>query len=165
MVTIFGFALVIILLVLAAQFESFVSAVIIMATVPLGLACAIFALLLSGTSLNAYSQIGLVLLVGVMAKNGILIVEFANQLRDRGLGVREAIEQASIIRLRPVMMTMICTMLGGVPLVLAARRRRRGTRRARLGDRRRAGPGHHLDAVPDAGRLSPAWPLRHAEDP
>ncbi|MET2830364.1 efflux RND transporter permease subunit [Mesorhizobium shangrilense] len=120
MVTIFGFALVIILLVLAAQFESFVSAVIIMATVPLGLACAIFALLLSGTSLNAYSQIGLVLLVGVMAKNGILIVEFANQLRDRGLGVREAIEQASIIRLRPVMMTMICTVLGGVPLVLAA---------------------------------------------
>lgn len=120
MVTIFGFALVIILLVLAAQFESFVSAVIIMATVPLGLACAIFALLLSGTSLNAYSQIGLVLLVGVMAKNGILIVEFANQLRDRGLGVREAIEQASTIRLRPVMMTMICTILGGVPLVLAA---------------------------------------------
>ena len=84
MLTIFGFALVIILLVLAAQFESFVSAVIIMATVPLGLACAVFALLLTGTSLNAYSQIGLVLLVGIMAKNGILIVEFANQLRDRG---------------------------------------------------------------------------------
>jgi HAE1 family hydrophobic/amphiphilic exporter-1 len=120
MVTIFGFALVIILLVLAAQFESFVSAVIIMATVPLGLACAIFALLLSGTSLNAYSQIGLVLLVGVMAKNGILIVEFANQMRDRGMNVREAIEEAATIRLRPVMMTMICTVLGGVPLVLAS---------------------------------------------
>ncbi len=120
MITIFGFALVIILLVLAAQFESFMSAIIIMATVPLGLACAIFALLLTGTSLNAYSQIGLVLLVGVMAKNGILIVEFANQLRDRGASVREAIEQASNIRLRPVMMTMICTVLGGVPLVLAA---------------------------------------------
>ncbi len=164
MITIFGFALVIILLVLAAQFESFVSAIIIMATVPLGLACAIFALLLTGTSLNAYSQIGLVLLVGVMAKNGILIVEFANQLRDRGFGVREAIEQASNIRLRPVMMTMICTVLGGVPLVLAARRRRRGAHRARLGDRRRARPRHRLDAVPDAGRLSPARPLRHAED-
>ncbi len=119
MLMIFGFALVIILLVLAAQFESFVSAVIIMATVPLGLACAVFALLLTGTSLNAYSQIGLVLLVGVMAKNGILIVEFANQLRDRGLGVRAAIEQASTIRLRPVMMTMICTILGGLPLILA----------------------------------------------
>lgn len=120
MITIFGFALVIILLVLAAQFESFVSAIIIMATVPLGLACAIIAMLITGTSLNAYSQIGLVLLVGVMAKNGILIVEFANQLRDRGLGVREAIEEASNIRLRPVMMTMICTVLGGLPLVLAS---------------------------------------------
>jgi HAE1 family hydrophobic/amphiphilic exporter-1 len=120
MVTIFGFALVIILLVLAAQFESFVSAIIIMATVPLGLACAVIALILSGTSLNAYSQIGLVLLVGIMAKNGILIVEFANQLRDRGLGVREAIEEAANIRLRPVTMTMICAVLGGVPLVLAS---------------------------------------------
>ena len=119
MLTIFGFAIVIILLVLAAQFESFVSAVIIMATVPLGLACAVFALILTGTSLNAYSQIGLVLLVGVMAKNGILVVEFANQLRDRGMGVRQAIEEAATIRLRPVMMTMICTVLGGVPLVLA----------------------------------------------
>ncbi len=120
MITIFGFALVIILLVLAAQFESFISAIIIMATVPLGLACAIFALILTSTSLNAYSQIGLVLLVGVMAKNGILIVEFANQLRDRGFGVRQAIEEASNIRLRPVMMTMICTVLGGLPLVLAS---------------------------------------------
>jgi len=117
---IFGFAIVIILLVLAAQFESFMSAIIIMATVPLGLACAVFALLLTGTSLNVYSQIGLVLLVGIMAKNGILIVEFANQLRDRGLGVRDAIERASNIRLRPVVMTMICTIIGGVPLVLAS---------------------------------------------
>ncbi len=118
--TIFGFAIVIILLVLAAQFESFVSAVIIMATVPLGIACAVFALLLTGTSLNVYSQIGLVLLVGIMAKNGILIVEFANQLRDRGYGVREAIEEASNIRLRPVVMTMICTIVGGLPLILAS---------------------------------------------
>jgi HAE1 family hydrophobic/amphiphilic exporter-1 len=120
MFAVFGFAIVIILLVLAAQFESFVSAIIIMATVPLGLACAIFAMLLTGTSFNVYSQIGLVMLVGIMAKNGILIVEFANQLRDRGMGVREAIEEASNIRLRPVLMTMICTILGGLPLVLAA---------------------------------------------
>ncbi|MEX0954910.1 MAG: efflux RND transporter permease subunit [Rhizobiaceae bacterium] len=119
MLTIFGFAVVIILLVLAAQFESFISAIIIMATVPLGLACAVFALLLTGTSLNVYSQIGLVMLVGIMAKNGILIVEFANQLRDRGLDVRDAIEQASNIRLRPVVMTMICTIVGGLPLILA----------------------------------------------
>lgn len=120
MLTVFGFAVVIILLVLAAQFESFISALVIMATVPLGIACAIFALLLTGTSLNIYSQIGLVLLVGIMAKNGILVVEFANQLRDRGMSVREAIEQAALIRLRPVTMTMICTVVGGLPLVLAS---------------------------------------------
>jgi hydrophobic/amphiphilic exporter-1 (mainly G- bacteria), HAE1 family len=114
-----GFALVVVLLVLAAQFESFVSALIIMFTVPLGIACAVFALWMTGTSLNVYSQIGLVLLVGIMAKNGILIVEFANQLRDAGAGVREAIEQASLRRLRPVVMTMVSTVLGGVPLVLA----------------------------------------------
>jgi HAE1 family hydrophobic/amphiphilic exporter-1 len=120
MLYVFGFAIVIILLVLAAQFESFVSAVIIMATVPLGLACAVIALLLTGTSLNVYSQIGLVLLVGIMAKNGILIVEFANQLRDRGLPLREAIEEASNIRLRPVFMTMLCTIVGGLPLILAS---------------------------------------------
>ncbi|RAZ87700.1 efflux RND transporter permease subunit [Cereibacter johrii] len=116
----FGFAIVIVLLVLAAQFESFVSAFIVMATVPLGLACAIFALVATGGSLNVYSQIGLVLLVGIMAKNGILIVEFANQLRDEGLPVRRAIEDACAIRLRPVMMTMIATVLGGLPLVFAA---------------------------------------------
>jgi HAE1 family hydrophobic/amphiphilic exporter-1 len=115
----FGFAIAIIFLVLAAQFECVLSSVIIMSTVPLGLACAAIALVVTGSSLNVYSQIGLVLLVGVMAKNGILIVEFANQLRDRGLGVREAIETACLMRLRPVMMTMIATVVGGVPLVLA----------------------------------------------
>ena len=116
----FGFAIVVVFLVLSAQFESFVSAVIIMATVPLGLACAIFALLLTGGSLNVYSQIGLVLLVGIMAKNGILIVEFANQLRDQGKSVRDAIYEASTIRLRPVMMTMTSTVLGGIPLIYSS---------------------------------------------
>jgi HAE1 family hydrophobic/amphiphilic exporter-1 len=101
----FGLALAVVFLVLAAQFESFLSAIIVMATVPLGLACAVYALLLTGGSLNLYSQIGLVLLVGIMAKNGILIVEFA--------------DQAATVRLRPVMMTMIATVLGGLPLVLA----------------------------------------------
>jgi len=115
----FGFALVIILLVLAAQFESIWSAVIVMTTVPFGLACAIYALVITGGSLNVYSQIGLILVVGIMAKNGILIVEFANQLRDRGFSVREAIEEASNIRLRPVIMTMIATILGGVPLIIS----------------------------------------------
>jgi HAE1 family hydrophobic/amphiphilic exporter-1 len=117
---VFGFAIIIILLVLAAQFESFVSALIVMATVPLGLGCAVFAMILTGTTLNVYSQIGLVLLVGIMAKNGILIVEFADQLRDKGMNVRQAIEEAANIRLRPVCMTMICSVLGGVPLILAS---------------------------------------------
>jgi HAE1 family hydrophobic/amphiphilic exporter-1 len=115
----FGFALVVILLVLAAQFESVWSAIIVMATVPFGLACAVFAMLLTGVTLNVYSQIGLVLVVGIMAKNGILIVEFANQLRDRGQSVREAVENSANIRLRPVVMTMIATVLGGVPLIIA----------------------------------------------
>jgi HAE1 family hydrophobic/amphiphilic exporter-1 len=119
MLVTFGIALAVVFLVLAAQFESFVSAVIVMATVPLGLACAIFAMLATGGSLNVYSQIGLVLLVGIMAKNGILIVEFADQLREQGATVRQAIERSATIRLRPVMMTMIATVLGGLPLVLA----------------------------------------------
>lgn len=116
---VFGFAIVIVLLVLAAQFESFVSAVIIIAVVPLGVACAIFALAFFGVSLNLYSQIGLVLLVGIVAKNGILVVEFANQLREEGMALRPAVEKAAIIRLRPVMMTMVATVVGGVPLIFA----------------------------------------------
>jgi HAE1 family hydrophobic/amphiphilic exporter-1 len=115
----FGFALLVVFLVLAAEFESFVSALIVMATVPFGLGCAIVAMVLTGTSLNVYSQIGLVLLVGIVAKNGILIVEFANQLRDAGAGVRTAVEEACRIRLRPVMMTMAATVLAGLPLVLS----------------------------------------------
>jgi HAE1 family hydrophobic/amphiphilic exporter-1 len=116
--TTFSFALIVVLLVLAAQFESFVSAIIIMFTVPFGLAAAIFAIAISGGSLNIYSQIGLVMLVGIMSKNGILIVEFANQLRERGYRVADAIREACRIRLRPVVMTMIATVAGGVPLVL-----------------------------------------------
>lgn len=116
----FGFAVVIVFLVLAAQFESFVSSLIIMFIVPFGLASAVFALYVTGTSLNVYSQIGLVLLVGIMAKNGILIVEFANQLRDRGMSVHDAALHAATSRLRPVTMTLFSTVLGGVPLVLAS---------------------------------------------
>jgi HAE1 family hydrophobic/amphiphilic exporter-1 len=114
----FAFALVVVLLVLAAQFESFVSAIIIMFTVPFGLGAAVFAIALTGGSLNIYSQIGLVMLVGIMAKNSILIVEFANQLRERGFRVEDAVREACRIRLRPVVMTMIATVAGGVPLVL-----------------------------------------------
>ncbi|AGF74150.1 acriflavin resistance protein D [Bartonella australis AUST/NH1] len=115
----FGISFLIILLILAAQFESFISGFIIIATVPLGLGCAVIAMLLSGISLNIYSQIGLILLIGIMAKNGILIVEFADQLRNQGKSVREATEEAANVRLRPVSMTMICAILGGIPLILA----------------------------------------------
>ncbi|MCZ6646919.1 MAG: efflux RND transporter permease subunit [SAR324 cluster bacterium] len=115
----FFLALLVVLLVLAAQFESFSSAVVVLLTVPFGLSAAVLALWLTGTSLNIYSQIGLIMLIGLMAKNAILIVEFAGQLRDRGLSVREAAHQAAVIRLRPVMMTMLSTMLGSLPLILS----------------------------------------------
>ncbi|OSP56131.1 efflux RND transporter permease subunit [Pseudoruegeria sp. SK021] len=115
----FGFAILIVFLVLAAQFESFIAAIVVMSTVPLGLACAVFALAFTGLSMNVYSQIGFVMLVGIMAKNGILIVEFANQLRDEGESLFDAIFNATTIRLRPVMMTMTSTVLGGVPLILS----------------------------------------------
>jgi hydrophobe/amphiphile efflux-1 (HAE1) family protein len=113
-------AFLIVLLVLAAQFESLNSAVVVMLTVPFGIAAAIYALFLTGTSMNIYSQIGLVMLIGLLAKNSVLLVEFADQLRDRGLNVREAIEEASLIRLRPIMMTLVSTILGGLPLILSS---------------------------------------------
>jgi HAE1 family hydrophobic/amphiphilic exporter-1 len=117
---VFAFAALIVLLVLAAQFESFISALVIMATVPFGLASAIYAMLLTGVTFNYYSQIGFVLLIGIMAKNGILIVEFANQLRDIGRPIREAVSEAALTRLRPVLMTALSTVLGGLPLILGS---------------------------------------------
>jgi multidrug efflux pump len=116
----FALALLIVFLVLAAQFESFIHPLVIILTVPLGVAGAVFALAASGLSLNIYSQIGIILLIGLMAKNGILIVEFANQLRDTGKGVTDAAVEATVLRLRPIMMTVISTILGAMPLVLAS---------------------------------------------
>ncbi|GGC17296.1 multidrug transporter AcrB [Novosphingobium marinum] len=116
----YAFALVIVFLVLVAQFESLTSASVVMLSVPFALAAAIFALFLSGISLNIYSQIGLVMLIGLMAKNGILIVEFADQLRHQDRSVREAIEEAAAIRLRPIAMTLISTVIGALPLILAS---------------------------------------------
>jgi multidrug efflux pump len=116
----FLMALLIVYLVLAAQFESFIHPLIIMLTVPLGVAGAIYSLGAAGLSLNIYSQIGIILLIGLMAKNGILIVEFANQLRDAGHSVREAVIEATVLRLRPIVMTVVSTILGAVPLVLAS---------------------------------------------
>ncbi|WP_146592078.1 efflux RND transporter permease subunit [Puniceibacterium confluentis] len=117
---VFGVALIVVLLVLAAQFESFASAVVIMLTVPFGLAAALLAISITGGSLNYYSQIGLVMLIGVMAKNGILIVEFANQLREAGEDIDTAIRNALRLRIRPVMMTMVSTVFGGLPLILTS---------------------------------------------
>ena len=116
---VFSIALLVVFLVLAAQFESTVSALVILFTVPFGLAAATLAILLTGGTMNVYSQIGLVLIIGIIAKNGILIVEFANQRRDEGTDVHSAVREAATVRLRPVMMTMAASVIGAVPLVLA----------------------------------------------
>ncbi len=115
----FLFALVIVFLVLAAQFESFINPLIIMLAVPLAIAGGVLGLYVMEGSLNIYSQIGLIILIALAAKNGILIVEFANQLRDEGATVREAILEASALRLRPVLMTSIATVIGALPLMFA----------------------------------------------
>ncbi|MFT6236883.1 MAG: hydrophobe/amphiphile efflux-1 (HAE1) family protein [Cellvibrionaceae bacterium] len=116
----FVIALIIVFLVLAAQFESIGSALIVMFTVPFGLAAAVFALLLTGQTLNLYSQIGLVMLIGLMTKNAILLVEFMDQLRDEGRDIATAIQEAVHIRLRPVIMTVLSTVLGALPLILSS---------------------------------------------
>jgi len=116
----FAIALLVVFLVLVAQFESFTSAAVIMITVPFGMAAAVFALYLTGTTINIYSQIGVLVLIGIMAKNGILLVEFADQLRDRGASALEAAREAASVRLRPIAMTMISTVLAGLPLILSA---------------------------------------------
>lgn len=116
----FLFALIIVYLVLAAQFESFKHPFIIMTTVPLAITGALVGLQVFGSSINIYSQIGAIMLIGLSAKNGILIVEFANQLRDRGKRFRPAIVEAASIRLRPVLMTSLCTAFGTLPLLLAS---------------------------------------------
>ncbi len=115
----YAFAFAIVFLVLVAQFESLTSPFVILLTVPFGMAAAVYALMLTGVSLNIYSQIGLVMLIGLMAKNGILIVEFADQLRAEGKSVRDAVFEAASTRMRAIMMTLISTVLGALPLVLA----------------------------------------------
>lgn len=117
--TIFLLALLVVFLVLAAQFESFIHPLVIMTTVPLAIFGALIGLLLTDNSLNIYSNIGLVILVGIASKNGILIVEFANQLRDQGKEFSAALTQACDQRLRPVLMTAFSTLMGAIPLILA----------------------------------------------
>ncbi|MCP5420222.1 MAG: efflux RND transporter permease subunit [Gammaproteobacteria bacterium] len=118
-VFVFALGLVVVFLVLAAQFESYLHPFVIMLTVPLAMGGALLGLYLSGQSLNLYSQIGLIMLVGLAAKNGILIVEFANQLRDAGRPFAEALQEAAEVRLRPIVMTGITTVAGSVPLLLS----------------------------------------------
>ena len=115
----FALALLIVFLVLAAQFESFIQPVVILLSVPLAVAGALLTLFALGEAINIYTQVGMVMLIGLMAKNGILIVEFANQLREQGRNVREAVIEASAVRLRPILMTVMSTVLGAVPLVLS----------------------------------------------
>ncbi|MEE1999870.1 efflux RND transporter permease subunit [Alkalimonas sp. MEB108] len=117
---VFLLALLITYLVLAAQFESFIHPLVIMITVPLGLVGALAGLYFSGMTLNIYSQIGLVMLIGLVAKNGILIVEFANQLRDAGVAFEEAVRRAAVQRLRPITMTAFTTAMSSLPLILAS---------------------------------------------
>jgi multidrug efflux pump len=116
---IFALALAFIYLVLAAQFESFRGPLVIMLTVPLAITGALATMTLMGVSLNVYSQIGLVMLIGLISKNGILIVDFTNQLRDRGMEKVQAVADASARRLRPILMTSAATVLGAVPLAVA----------------------------------------------
>ena len=115
----FVLAILFIYLVLAAQFESFVDPFVILLTVPLSMTGALAALWLTGGTLNVYSQIGLVTLVGLITKHGILIVEFANQRREAGLGRREAAVESAVLRLRPILMTTGAMVFGAIPLALA----------------------------------------------
>ena len=116
----FGLALLLVFLVLAAQFESWIHPAVIMLTVPLAALGGLFGLLMTGSTINTYSQIGLIILIGIATKNGILIVEFANQLRDEGLTVREAVIEAATLRLRPIIMTSVSAAMGALPLMLWA---------------------------------------------
>ena len=117
---VFAFTILFVYLLLAAQFESFVHPAVIITTVPLAVGGGVIGLALMGQTLNLYSQVGIVMLVGLAAKNGILIVEFANQLRDAGSDIGEAIREASRRRLRPILMTSIATAAGAVPLMIAS---------------------------------------------
>ena len=114
------FAILVVYLVLAAQFESFRNPLTIILTVPIALTAGLYTLFLTGATINVYSQIGFLMLIGLIAKNGILVVEFANQLRNEGKSIDDAIFESSMIRLRPVLMTTISTLLGAIPLVLSS---------------------------------------------
>lgn len=116
----FGLALVLIFLILAAQFESFKDPFVVMLTVPLAIAGALIFMAINGITMNIFSQIGIIMLIGLVAKNGILIVEFANQRQESGMGKMDAIRGAAVQRLRPILMTSLSTILGLLPLAFAS---------------------------------------------
>ena len=165
----FVFALIVIFLVLAAQFESLRDPFVILVSVPMSICGALLPLFFGLGTLNIYTQIGLVTLIGLISKHGILMVEFANELqRNENLDRRAAIEQAARVRLRPILMTTAAMVVGLFPLLAASRRRRRQPVRDRAGHRlghadrhavhpvRAAGGLHHAGRRPPAGDQCPA---------
>ena len=159
---IFVLALAFIYLVLSAQFESFRDPLMIMLTVPLSMTGALLALNLTGGTLNIYSQIGLVTLVGLITKHGILIVDFANRLQDEGRSRAEAAIEAAALRLRPILMTTSAMVLGALPLALAHGAGAESAGPDRLGHRRRHELRHAAHAVRRPGGLQPVWPQDRA---
>jgi multidrug efflux pump len=114
----FGLALAVVFMVLASQFESLVHPFTVLLAVPLAVTGALFTLWVAGSTINLYSQIGMILLIGLVSKNSILLVEYTNQLRERGLATREALLEAGRIRLRPILMTSVATVVGAIPIAL-----------------------------------------------
>ncbi len=111
--------LILVFLLLAAQFESFRDSIVIMVTVPLAIAGALLSLYIFGFTLNIFSEIGMIVLIGIVTKNGILIIEFANQRREQGYGITESVVYAATQRLRPILMTSLATVLGALPIAMA----------------------------------------------
>jgi multidrug efflux pump len=116
---VFGFGILVVFLVLAAQFESWIHPLVIMLCVPATVGGGLLGIWLTGNSLNIYTQIGLIMLVGLAAKNGILIVEFANQLRDKGMEFNAALKEAALTRYRPILMTSLTAVAGAIPLIFS----------------------------------------------
>ncbi len=161
----FGISLLLVYLVLAAQFESFLQPLVILLTVPLAVFGGLAGLHLAGDSLNVYSEIALVILIGLAAKNGILIVEFANQLRDEGLAIRDAVLEASVVRLRPILMTGLSTALGAIPLVFASGAGGEARRTIGVVGTRRCDAGHRDDTPGGSVRLRRRGPLHGVPGP
>ncbi|HQW66013.1 MAG TPA: efflux RND transporter permease subunit, partial [Gemmatimonadales bacterium] len=116
----FGLAILVVFMVLASQFESMVHPFTVLMAVPLAVVGAIFTLKLAGATINLYSQIGMILLVGLVTKNSILLVDYANQLRAKGLEVFDAMLEAGRVRLRPILMTSVATIMGAVPIAIGS---------------------------------------------